>query len=60
MKSVVVNEDDWEERIMTTIKCPYCREWQEVEDEGGFFFETIKWTCECCGKTFYVKTEKDK
>lgn len=57
MKSVTVNEYDWEERIITTTKCPYCEEWQEIE--GNDFFETIKWTCECCGKTFYVKTKKD-
>jgi len=57
MKSVTVNEYDWEEKIITTMKCPYCREWQEVE--GNDFFETITWTCEYCGKTFYVKTEKD-
>lgn len=57
MKSVTVNEYDWEERIIATTKCPYCGEWQEVE--GFSDFETIRWNCECCGKTFYVKTEKN-
>lgn len=58
MKSVTVNEDDWEERIITDVNCPYCREWQEVET--FWEFETIRWTCECCGKTFYVKTRESK
>ena len=58
MKSVKVNECDWMEIILTDVNCPYCREWQEVEGDDDF--ETITHTCISCGKTFYVKTEKEK
>lgn len=58
MKSVTVNKDNWQKRIITNVKCPYCKEWQEVENFWGYE-KTIRWTCEYCSKTFYVKTEKD-
>ena len=57
MKNIMVNENDWEMVLETTVRCPYCnKEIKVYRDEDEI--DSVKVKCVSCDKHFYIHTEE--
>ena len=55
MKSIEVEDADWQELYKVDVICPYCNHWVEII---RYYYEgTNIEKCKSCGKKFYLKTK---
>jgi len=56
MKSIEVEDADWQELYQVNVNCPYCNQYLEIIEWYDYEGTSIK-KCKSCGKKFYLKTK---